>query len=144
MKINFGEFLTKGYWKNFFTLEFWFTVDKFRIHGIDYAILVLGSVLFLSGLGMKLFAKKQDNPLGKELYKKFGSVVLYTGVSLDFWFLLRYQNIQYLATHFVAGLIVLAGLTWAFFLFRKIGRTYKTRLSDWQKEQVRLKYLYMK
>lgn len=143
MNINFKEFGTKAYWKNFISSDFWFDIDPTRVHGVDYALLSLAVLLFLVGLAATVYAKKRVDPFSKEIYKKFGSIAVTIGLLEVFWFLLRYENITYLGTHFVAALVFVFGLIWAFFVFRKIGRTYKVNIQNWHKEQVKQKYLHM-
>lgn len=143
MKINFQQIMTKQYWQYFFTSSFWFSMEDYRVRYLDYGILFVGAFLAIFGLVMLVLSKKKFDPFTKELYVRFGKVPVVTGFLLVLWFGLRYQNINFLGFRFMAGLVVLSGVFWVYWVYKKIGKKYHVNLSNWKKEQLKQKYLKM-
>lgn len=143
MIINFGELAKLSYWKGFLNSNFWFSVERLGIRKIDYTVLIASVAVFVIGLGLVVFSKKKDNPISKNTFKSFGKVLIYLGIFEAIWFGLRFQNVYVFGSRFMGLLIFLSIVVWAYFVYRRIGKTYNIDLNNWRKEQIKQKYLQM-
>lgn len=143
MKINFSEFGKKGFWVQFVKYDFWFGIDRLRIHYIDWAIGIVGVAALLVGIYYAINARKQNNPHSVVLWKRYSKVGIWIGLILILWFGLRYQNIQLFGTHFVALLIGLSGAGWWGYIYRHQKRKHQGNISSWENQKLKEKYLNM-
>ena len=145
MKINLSHFATKAYWHQFITYDFWFSIDRLRIRYLDWTISWLGLALVIAAIIIWFIKRKytKTNPHYKNLLDRYYNLLLTIGLLLGFWFGLRWQNVAFFSSHLVAGIIVLIGLVWLFFILRFRFKKFGGQVSAWEKEQQKLKYLRM-
>jgi hypothetical protein len=128
-------------YKNLLTSDYWFDVDRTRLHVFDKTVLgvAIGLVL-LSGV-LYLVKRKVQNPFDKQIAEKLAVAIFWLGVLEALWFGLRFEYVAMLGTKFVATLIAVAFGIRIIYLLIKYLRNRKAALVAWQKEQTKLKYL---
>lgn len=130
--MNFQALLTKS---------FWFTINPAVLDQVDYAFLILGVVFIVASILSFILKLRIKNSYDKNLFKKFSSAFLITGLLELIWFGFRYEHIAFFGTHFCAGLIVLVFLIYMGFVFKDVFKNRTALVGKWEKEQINLKYL---
>lgn len=127
--------------KEFFTYQYLFQIDRVLVHRSDKALAFLGAGLLVLGLVFKLSAMYAPTPVdGKyrgKLFKLFFSI----GLAEIIWYGFRAQLVMFFGSHFAAFLILLIGLIWFVALAIKMAKHYGAEKAEWEKQQVKLKYL---
>lgn len=127
--------------KNLLTSDYWFDVDRTRLHLFDKTVLGIGvGFVVLSGI-LYLIKRKVQNPFDKQIAEKLAVAIFWLGLLEVLWFGLRFEYVAMLGTKFVAGLIALSFAIRIIYLLIKYLRNRKAALVAWQKEQTKLKYL---
>ncbi len=127
--------------KEFFTYKFLFQIDRVMLHDLDKALGFLGAGLLVLGLVFKLAALYAPTPIDTKFRNKFFSLFFFVGLYESIWFGLRYQNVTFFGSHFVAFVGLIIGLVWTVLLLVKMVKTYKSERQSWEAEQIKLKYL---
>ncbi len=127
--------------KQFFTFKYLFEINRVLVETLDKWFFVVGLVLVILAIVFKLAVLYAPDPVNKKYRQKFFSLFLSVGVSLMVWYGARVENVNFFGTHFVAWLIVLIGLVWFFWVVAKIIRNFGKDKREWDKEQVKRKYL---
>ncbi|MBL8029752.1 MAG: hypothetical protein JNN11_00710 [Candidatus Doudnabacteria bacterium] len=127
--------------KEIFSSEFLFQIDRVMLHDIDKALGFFGAGFLVLGLVFKLAALYAPTPVDAKYRNKFFSILFFTGIYETAWFGLRFQNITFFGSHFVAFLGLLVGVVCALVVLVKTFKTYKTEKQSWEAEQLKLKYL---
>lgn len=125
----------------YFTTDFLFNINSVIPQRSDKTLLVIGAAAVALAVVMKLAAVYAPTPTDKKFRNKLFSLFMTVGLWEVLWFLFRYQNIRFFGSHFVALLGLLIGFIWLVFIAKDIFRNYKTERQDWEKEQVKMKYL---
>ncbi len=127
--------------KPLLTPQYWFSVNSAFIDPKEKLFFLIGIVLVLLGIVLKISAVLAVSPVDRKYRNKFYKLFLTIGLMQAVWFLCRYENIAFFNTQFVAWLIALAGIIWLIVILVKTFKNYGKEKSDWEKEQVKLKYL---
>jgi Ca2+/Na+ antiporter len=107
----------------------------------DKVFFVLGGCLFVLGLGLRLFAWRAKNPINKKLFRRSAKLFDTIGILEVLWFGMRYENVRFFGTHFVALLCLLIGLVWLGFLVHYFFTAYPNEKRALEKQQLKEKYL---
>ena len=121
---------------------FWFDVPAFQyFNRIDLAIFWISVVLLLTALILRIVLNSKINPLTKVLIQRWLNLSFVIGVFLLVWDAFRYEGIDYLSAHVITLLIVIWAIIWAIrILVYQFGR-YQTQIEQYEKDQVKKKYL---
>jgi len=137
MTINFKDIHPAEY----ISSKYLFQVDRISLHLSDWILLGIGVGLVAVAIIIKLFALFVQHPVRKRLLNRLFKVFLSTGLVEALWFAFRYQNANVLGAHFTAILILLVGLLCLFPIVKYYLRKYRSEREQWDKEQLKLKYL---
>ena len=127
--------------KSYFTSQFLFQINTAFVTPQEKLFLFGGGVLVLLAMVMKIAAKLAPAPIDAKYRKKFYHLFLTIGIGNLLWYLCRYENVRFFGSHFVAGLLVLAGMVWFVSILISIFKNYRKEKVEWGKEQLRAKYL---
>jgi Ca2+/Na+ antiporter len=127
--------------KEIFTYKFLFEVNRIMLEKSDKVFLMIGALLVVLAIVFKIAAKLAPSEVDSKYRNKLFSLFLYIGFAEVIWFGLRYQNIKFFGSHFVAMLVLLIGLVWFVYLLVRMFKNYGQEKIVWEKEQVRQKYL---
>ncbi len=127
--------------KTIFTSQFLFQINRVQVEPIDKLFLFLGLVaLIIAGI-LKLAQKFALSPIDAKLRGKLFGPFLFLGLAQIVWYGARVQLVRFFGSHFLAILLLLIFLVWlGALIFRGI-KTYQTDKLQWEKEQVKIKYL---
>ena len=107
----------------------------------DKLFFAIGAIMVVLAIVVKIAAMSAPNVVDKKLRNKFYHLLLTIGLSEVVWFGFRYENADFLGSHFVALIILVIGLIWLVWLLASIMKNYKADKVVWDKEQQKLKYL---
>lgn len=127
--------------KEIFTYKFLFEVNRVMLEKSDRIFLMIGALVMMLAIVFKVAAKLASSEVDTKYRNKFFNLFLYVGFAKIIWFGLRYQNIKFFGSHFVAMLVLFIGFVWFVYVLVKMFKNYKSEKIDWEKEQVRRKYL---
>jgi hypothetical protein len=127
--------------RQIFTKEYLFYIDGAKLHPTDKIVFIVGIASLALGIVLRLVAWYASNPFAKRVWQKFGNIALAVGVLEVLWFGLRFQNVQVLASHTAAFLILVIGALWTIPTIKYLLRQYRVDVEGWKKEQVKQKYL---
>lgn len=127
--------------KSLFTIKSLFEINRISIDSTDKFFLMLGVLLFVLGAVFKLSSVYAPSPVDKKYRGKFYAVFLTIGFLEVAWFGARSQFVRFFGTRFAALFILLIGIILFFVVLVKMLKNYKKEKMEWEKEQVRLKYL---
>lgn len=128
-------------WSEVFSQEFWFGIDRARLHLTDRIILFGGAALVVSGIVILIVRFISNNHLLKPYFAKLTSVLLTIGILEMLWFLLRTQYVNALGTRFTAAGILLVGMLWLIGPIRYLLTQYKTDYELYERQKQKEKYL---
>lgn len=107
----------------------------------DKVFLITGAIFVALAVVFRILKALAKHPIKAKLLAKFYVWVLTLGLALVVWFGARYQNVRFFGTHFVALLMFLAGLVWLIFILVYWMRKFPSEKQQWDKEQLKQKYL---
>ena len=128
-------------WKEFFSTEYWFAIDRAMIHPTDKIIFGSGAVIFILGVLVLLARLVGNNNLLKPVLGRIASVFIWVGLLEILWYFLRLQYVNALGSRTAALIIGLVGL---YFLYKPVKYFFKQYGQDreaYSKQQVKDKYL---
>lgn len=125
----------------FFSVQSLFDINRVMIEPADKALMFVGLVLVVLAILFKLAAIYAPTPVDKKHRGRFFNLFAWIGFSELLWFAARAQFIRFFGTRFVALLILLIGLAWLVPLVVKSFRHYSAEKEQWEKDQVKQKYL---
>lgn len=125
----------------YFTTKYLFEANRIMQDKTDKVYLFFGMVMIALAILFKIAAVMAPTPVDKKYREKFYVLFLSIGLALAVWFGASYQNVRFFGTHFTALLILFIGLIWFFSLVVKIIKNYRKEKMEWEKEQVKKKYL---
>ena len=134
--MNFKVFLTK-----YLSQTFLFDINRIQIERIDKVFGLIGAVLVILAIVFKLASIYAPTPSDNKFRGKFYALFFSIGLSEIIWFLCRWQTVTFFGSHFVALFFLLVGVIWFLILVVKMIKGYSKEKADWEKEQVKLKYL---
>lgn len=127
--------------KDLFTYNYQFYVNPVLVDKADKIYPLIGAVFILLAITFKIAAMLAPSPVDKKYRNSFFNALLFSGIWEIIWFGLRWQNIRFFGSHFVAWLGLGIGLAWVIYRLVKMLRHYGEEKRNWEKEQVKLKYL---
>lgn len=127
--------------KNYLTYQSLFQINSAYISPAEKLFLFAGAILVLLSIVMKIAGKLAPTPVDKKYRQKFFNLFLTIGLGELLWYLWRFENIRFFGTHFVALVVVLIGIIWFAAILVSFFRHYGTEKKNWEKQQLKLKYL---
>jgi hypothetical protein len=90
---------------------------------------------------LRISATLAPNPVDKKFRHNLYRVFMFFGVGEMLWYLCRDENVIFFGTHFVAGFIAVISVIWFLVIVWGFIRSYGKQKQEWDKEQLKLKYL---
>jgi hypothetical protein len=131
-------------WKKIFSEEFFFHIDRIRLHRSDWLVVIIGSLFIIGGVITTVIRRSKQNPFTRQFLLQLTKVFLTIGLLELVWFGLRYEAVRWFGTHFTAVLIFAGGMVWIGVILKKYFQTHKSQTESWQKQQLKMKYLSQK
>ena len=125
----------------YFTTNFLFQINRIQIQPADKFFLLVGVVALVLAVILKLAVKFAPSPIDEKYRNKLFNVFLFLSLAELVWYGARIQNVRLFGTHFAAMLIILISFIWLVMVLWKMLRKYRGEKTEWEKEQVKLKYL---
>lgn len=132
MTINFKELFSRDYLIN---------IDPARLHPTDYGLFYLGAVLTVFGLVVLVASRFAQHQFSRQFRSRLATWALTIGLVELLWFGMRYQNAKVLGSHLAAFLVLVVGLVWLYYILRYRFGTYRSQVGQWEKDQLKQKYL---
>lgn len=123
------------------TKDYLFNINRVMLQRSDKIFLSIGIVMIVLAAVFYVARRLAPNPVDAALRGGLYRLFLTIGLLEVAWFGFRYQNITFLGSHFIAIVILLVGAVWLGFVLTRAFKGYKAKLAEWEKEQVKLKYL---
>ena len=127
--------------KELFTTQFLFSINRIQILPADKFFLFVGIVALVLAVILKLSAIYSPNPIDAKYRAKLFNPVLFLAIAEIIWYGARAQLVRFFGSHFVAILLMLIFLVWLIVVLWKMLMNYRREKTEWEKEQVRMKYL---
>ena len=127
--------------KNIFTLKSLFELNTISIEAADKFFLLLGVSLILLGIVLKIAARLAPTPVDRKYRNQLFSWIFYGGLAEFFWYGARSQNIRLFGLRVTALVILIIVILGVFWVLWKIWKNYKSEKINWEKEEVKNKYL---
>lgn len=121
--------------------QYLFNFNSAYVSPQEKLFFLAGLILTLLAIVLKISSTLAPTPVDGKYRQKFYSLFLSIGLAEIVWYICRYENAKFFGTPFVAWLIVLVGIVWFLILLVSSLRKYSKEKTDWNKEQVKLKYL---
>ena len=128
-------------WNKIFNKNYFLGLERGVLHRIDWAILFFGAWLVLVSIVVWFINRRSKNPVSKQFWNRLGKLFAVIGFLEAFWFLLRYENVQFFGARVTAIAFIVLGLIWLGFILKYYFSGYRVQKQSWEKEQVKLKYL---
>jgi H+/gluconate symporter-like permease len=127
--------------KDFFSAKFLFEINRVLIEPIDKFFLGFGTAAVVIAIVFRVAQTLAPTPVDAKYRSKFFKLFLTIGLLEIVWYGARLQFVRFFGSHFVAILILLIGLVWFGRIAYGMAKNYKREKADFDKEQLRLKYL---
>ncbi len=127
--------------KTFFSYNHLFQFNAAFVSPNEKLFFLAGVILVLLGIVLKIAGSLSPSPVDKKFREKFYHLFLTIGLLEMFWYLCRYENAALFGSLFVALLILLIGAIWLVAVLVNCFKNYREEKQNWEKEQVKLKYL---
>lgn len=127
--------------KKLISKDYLFAINRVALTRSDKMFLWIGIVAAAVGLVLWLVKFYVTNPVDKKFLNKLAKIIFTTGLLEVLWFGARYENVMFFGTHFVAIIILLGAAALMVWSAVKYIRSRKTETGNWEKEQVKQKYL---
>ena len=101
---------------------------------ISILLLILSAIIFIA-------KRMSKDKLFRVLARKWFNVVFWVGLIALVWSGFRYETIQYLSANVIVLLDFIVGVVWAACIVKYQLTTYRQLRVDFEKEQVKLKYM---
>ena len=99
------------------------------------------SLALILAMILKLAKRFSKNPIKTRLMDRLFSLLLTVSFSGLIWYGFRYENTPIFAMHYWAGLVVLIGLIWFFFIAKYFVSRFFPELTEFDREQLKKKYI---
>ncbi len=130
--------------RNIFSVDYLIRIDPSMLHRTDYALLLIGGILSGAGIIFALAGRFAPHQYGRQLWYRLSRWAFTIGLLEVLWFGLRYERAVYLGSHLAAFIILLIGVIWLVPILKYCFGQYRRDVDQWQKDQVKQKYLYRK
>ena len=127
--------------KALFSVQSLFDINRVTLGRADLAFMFIGLLLVLLAVILKLAAAYAPTPVDKKYRGNFFSLFAWIGILELLWFGARAQFVRFFGTRFMALVILLIGAAWFVPLVVKTFRFYGKEKAQWEKDQVKQKYL---
>lgn len=127
--------------KELFSYKYLFAAPNQAPSRYDHWILYFGTALVILGLILWVVKLVSKATLQKNLLGRWVNLTFYIGLLLALWYWLRYQLVSFLSLHIVMLLILLIGIIWLVILIRYQAGTYNLAKKDFEREQLKRKYM---
>jgi hypothetical protein len=131
-------------WKQIVSPDFFFKIDRVRLHRSDWAVLIVGALLLIAGIMASVYKRSRQVPYAKILIARLVRLYITIGILFVLWFAFRYEVVRWFGTRFAAVLILVYGLVWLGFIAADYFKNYRPNKELWEKEQLKNKYLTQK
>lgn len=127
--------------KDFFSYHNLFQFNTAYVSPQEKLFLIGGGVAILIAIVAKIAAVLAPSPVDKKFRSKIYRAFLFLGLSEVIWYFLRSQNVQFFGTLFMNLLLISIFLIWSGFIATSFFKNYKKEKVEWEKEQLKAKYL---
>lgn len=127
--------------KSLFTYNNLFQINSAYVSPAEKMVFFAAAALVLLAMVFKIASRLALNPVDKAFRDRFYRLFLSIGIAELLWYLCRYENANFFGSHFVALVIALIGVIWFLAILVSMLRYYGKEKTNWNKEQVKLKYL---
>lgn len=124
-----------------FTVNYIFDFSGMTIIQSDRLYMIVGFLMVFLAAVFQTIAIYSKNPIKKMFWHRLSSPLGVGGILEVLWYVARYENIKLFGSHFVAWLIGIIVLVWIYFPIRYFFSRYKHDKQNWEKQQIKLKYL---
>ncbi len=131
-------------WRELITADFWFGVDRIRIHTSETAILYIGAALVVLGIITIIASRITKNLFLRQVLGRFAKIFFTIGILEGIWYLLRTQYTAVLGSKAVAVLLLLWGIIWLYWPIKYLLKNYKEDMAKASREASRQEYLTRK
>jgi hypothetical protein len=125
----------------FFSVKSLFEINRVMVEPADKALMFVGLVLVVLAILFKAATFYAPTPVDKKYRGRFFNLFAWIGISELIWYAARAQYVRFFGTRFVALFILLIGLCWLVPLVVKSFRHYSAEKDQWEKDQLKQKYL---
>ena|SRR3989344_2561814 len=121
--------------------SYWFTQPPIILTRSDYYLAWFFTACLILAMILKLAKRFSKNPIKTRLMDRLFSLLLTVSFSGLIWYGFRYENTPIFAMHYWAGLVVLIGLIWFFFIAKYFVSRFFPELTEFDREQLKKKYI---
>lgn len=125
----------------FFTKTFLLDIGFPAVRNFDKVVMVVSLGAILIALVLWLAAKFSATPIDAKYRSKISNPFWYMGIAGVLWYGLRYQQVRLLSARIIIMLIAISALAWLVSVLIKTFKHYSTEKTDWEKQQLKAKYL---
>lgn len=125
----------------FFSYNYWFVYQTTPFSRSDKYFFAGSIILFFAAFFLQIISAYGKNFLRRDFIRRWAILCWTIGIFALIWSGLRQQLIRTLSARIVVACIYLAGLVWAVWLVRYYFKTYKAQKAEYEKEQLKRKYL---
>lgn len=121
--------------------QYLFYVNPIMLTRSDMLFLVLGGLALVLAVVMKFAAVTAPSSVDRKYRDRLFNLFLTFGLWEVIWFGCRWENINFFGSHFVALLGLLIAVVWFVFIAAALIKKYRSEKQQWEKDQVKLRYL---
>lgn len=125
-----------------FSEKYLFEIDRIALQRSDNMFFVLGIILVVAATVLRVTNMYIQNPVVKKFQHRWFKLAATIGVLEVVWFGLRWENVRFFGTHFIALIILVIGVFWTVAILKYAWRTFALDKQQWEKQQLKLKYLH--
>jgi len=131
----------RDFLQNITSYNYWFHLDRSAIHFSDFAFLCIGGILLIGFFVIRSLKSRIKDRDERKVWTRVNTLLAWIGVLLLTWFGLRYQLVGFLGTRFVALMILLSGVAWAFYLKSWYDKKHLTGVAKRREIEAKNKYI---
>jgi hypothetical protein len=126
------------------TTRYWFDIQPNITSTTSKITLVVAALLLFFGVFAKIKAGYSQIPAVKDIWQKFVAPCITMGLFLVLWFGARFQQGNIVGSHFMVWCLMVITVLWIIAPIKNYFKNYKPQISEWSKQQEKLKYINMK
>ncbi len=138
------NFIKNINWRELITSDFWFGVDRARIHTSETVVLYIGIILVVLGVFAIIVSRLTKNQFLRRVFGRFAKIFLTIGILEGFWYLLRTQFVAVLGSKAVAALLLIWAVIWLYWPIKYLLKNYKEDMAAAARQASREEYLNRK
>lgn len=124
--------------------NFWIKQPPTSLDRGDMLLIYIFAGLFLAGIVLWIFARFQKHLVNRKITSRLSHLTLSIGLTGAFWLAFRYENTPVFSLRFWAGLAFLIGIIWLAFILKFVLFDWRSEKREFEKEQIKSKYLPQK